>query len=107
MASDQKTVDYITEHMQKAGSIRSRKMFGEYGVYCEEKVIAFICDNQLFLKITDPVRAIVRTQTVGPPYPGAKDYFVIREEDWDDIDYLSELARVTADALPVPVPKKK
>jgi DNA transformation protein len=105
MASDQKTVDFITEQMLDAGNIRSRKMFGEYAIYCDDKVIALVCDNQLYLKITEPGRTAVRVQTLGKPYPGAKDSFVIDEEDWDDAEYLSHLARTTADALPTP--KKK
>jgi DNA transformation protein and related proteins len=102
MASDQKTVDYITDQMQAADNIRSRKMFGEYTIYCDDKVVALVCDNQLFLKITQPGRGIVKAQVLGPPYPGAKDSFIISQEDWDDPGYLSQLARVTADALPAP-----
>jgi len=105
MASDQKTVDFITEQMLGARNIRSRKMFGEYAIYCDDKVVALVCDDQLFLKITDPGRTVVKEQVLGAPYPGAKDSFVIREEDWNDADYLARLARVTADALPAP--KKK
>jgi TfoX/Sxy family transcriptional regulator of competence genes len=106
MASDQKTVDFITEQMAAAGNIRSRKMFGEYAVYCDEKVIALVCDNKLFLKVTEPGREIVKAQTFGPAYPGAKDSFIISEDDWDDNGYLAQLARTTADALPLPKKKK-
>lgn len=102
MASNQKTVDFITDQMLAAGNIRSRKMFGEYAIYCDDKVVALVCDNRLFLKVTEPGRRIMKTQILGAPYPGAKDSFVINEEDWDDSDYLSQLARVTADALPMP-----
>ena len=105
MASDQKTVDYLTEQMAGAGDIRSRKMFGEYAIYCDDKVIALVCDNQLFIKVTEPGRATVRNPVLGPPYPGAKDSFVIDQADWENADYLCQLARVTADALPQP--KKK
>jgi DNA transformation protein len=77
-------------------------MFGEYGIYCDDKVVALVCDNQLFLKITEPGRDVVKEQVLGAPYPGAKDSFVISQEDWDDATYLSQLARVTADALPMP-----
>ena len=91
--------------MLGAGNIRSRKMFGEYAIYCDDKVVALVCDNQLFLKITEPGRGVVKTQRLGAAYPGAKDSLVIGEEYWDDHDYLSQLARVTADALPAP--KKK
>jgi DNA transformation protein len=101
MASDQKIVDFITEQMLGAGDIRSRKMFGEYAIYCDDKVVALVCDNHLFLKITEPGRTIVRAQTLAAPYPGAKESFMISEQDWDDAGYLSQLARITADALPV------
>lgn len=105
MASDQKTVDFITEQMAAAGNIRSRKMFGEYVIYCDDKVVALVCDDKLFLKITEPGKAVVRAQTMVPPYPGAKDSFIISQDDWDDAGYLAQLARTTADALPAP--KKK
>ena len=33
MASHQDFVDYVAEQLRDAGAIRSRKMFGEYGLY--------------------------------------------------------------------------
>ena len=105
MASKQETVDYIVDQMAAAGNIRSRKMFGEYVIYCDDKVVALVCDDRLYLKITEPGRTLVRSQALGSPYPGAKDCFVIAAEDWDDGDYLSHIARATAEALPAP--KKK
>jgi DNA transformation protein len=102
MASDQKTVDFITDQMLGAGNNRSGKMFGEYAIYCDDKIIALVCDNQLFLKVTEPGGNMLRTQILHAPYPGAKDSFIISEDDWDDADYLAQLARTTADALPQP-----
>jgi TfoX/Sxy family transcriptional regulator of competence genes len=105
MASSQETVDYITEQMAAAGNVRSRKMFGEYAIYCDDKVVALVCDDRLFMKDTEPGRALVRNQEFSKPYPGAKDSLVVSEDDWDDAEYLSHLARATTDALPSP--KKK
>ena len=34
MASHQDFVDYVAEQLREAGAIRSRKMFGEYGLNC-------------------------------------------------------------------------
>lgn len=36
MSSDKGFVDYVVEQLRDAGSIRSKKMFGEYGLYCDE-----------------------------------------------------------------------
>ena len=52
MASHPDFVDYVAEQLREAGTIRSRKMFGEYGLYCDDVFFAVICDDQLFVKIT-------------------------------------------------------
>ena len=53
MATDRKTVDYIVDQMSKAGAVSARPMFGEYGVYCDGKMVAIIGDGRLFIKPTD------------------------------------------------------
>lgn len=42
MATQESTVKYIVAQVTNAGRIRSRKMFGEYALYCDDKVVA-IC----------------------------------------------------------------
>lgn len=106
MASDQSFVDYVVEQMEPAGAISSRKMFGEYGIYADGKFFAAICDNKLFVKPTEAGRAFIGDPVEAPPYPGAKDYFLI-EEQLEDREWLSKLVRITTDALPAPKPKKK
>lgn len=81
-------------------------MFGEYALYVDDKVVAFVCDDRLLLKITPVSKNLVRTQATGKPYPGAKDYYHIDENDWDDRDYMTELITKTADSLPTSKPKK-
>jgi TfoX/Sxy family transcriptional regulator of competence genes len=39
--------------MKDAGAISYRYMFGEYAIYCDGKVVALVCDNQLFVKPSD------------------------------------------------------
>ena len=46
MASHQDFVDYVVEQLREAGAIRSRKMFGEYGLYCDD--VFFAVDDQFF-----------------------------------------------------------
>lgn len=106
MATSQQTMDYLTENLAELPNIRARKMFGEYALYCDDKVVALMCDDQFFLKITDANTALVRTHATGKPYPGAKDYYLIDENDWDDREYLTELVARTADSLPAPKAKR-
>lgn len=98
MASELGFVEYVCDQMRDAGMIRFRKMFGEYAVYCDEKVVALICDDQLFIKRTEAGRAFLGEPLEVPPYSGAKPYFLV--DSLDDREWLSELVRLTASELP-------
>ena len=52
MASGKEFVEYAAEQLREAGGISCRRMFGEYGWYCDGKFLGVICDDQLFIKIT-------------------------------------------------------
>lgn len=106
MSSSQDFVDFIVEQIRDAGIITSRKMFGEYAIYCNKKVVALICDNQLYVKQTKAGKAFIDDVKEEPPYPGAKLSFLI-EDKLDDREWLSELIEITANELPEPKPKKK
>ncbi|MCB0277990.1 MAG: TfoX/Sxy family protein [Calditrichaeota bacterium] len=106
MASDLSFVEYVIDQIEPVGGITYKKMFGDYGVWRDGKIVALICDNQLFIKPTDAGRAFIGDVTEAPPYPGAKNSFLI-EHKLDDRDWLCTLIRISADALPEPKPKKK
>ena len=105
MASNKDFVQYIADQCAGAGEITVKKMFGDYGIYCNGKIFGLICDDCFFLKPTDAVQSLLRVVDLRPPYEGAKNYFFIT--DVDDRDYLSLLVRETCKALPEPKPKKK
>jgi TfoX/Sxy family transcriptional regulator of competence genes len=101
MASDIGFVEYVCEQIGGAGKVTHRRMFGEFAVYCDGKVVALVCDNQFFLKPTAPGRALLGKVKEAPPYPGAKSYFLI-DVQLDDAEEAAEIVRVTAAALPPP-----
>ncbi|MEY2690727.1 MAG: hypothetical protein RL375_4927 [Pseudomonadota bacterium] len=106
MASDAVFVAYVQDQLGTAGAISFRRMFGEYALYCGGKVVGLVCDNQLFVKPTSAGRALLGDAAVeGPPYPGAKPWLLIGES-LDDRATLVSLIRVTAEALPLPAPKR-
>ncbi|MFH2039115.1 MAG: TfoX/Sxy family protein [Chloroflexota bacterium] len=106
MASDRDFVKFIADQIEDAGMITYRMMFGDYGVYCDGKIVALVCDNQLFVKPTDGGRSYIGEVTEAPPYPGAKMYFLI-EDKFEDKEWISNLIRITTQELPEPKPKKK
>jgi TfoX/Sxy family transcriptional regulator of competence genes len=60
------------------------RMFGEYALYFDKKVVGFICDNKLFLKITNNSEKFNDVESLKlkrePAYPGSKDYFIAPDE---------------------------
>lgn len=105
MASSEDFVKHMVELLADAGVITYKKMFGEYGVYCDGKYFACICDNQFFIKVTDAGQKIVRNPEMAPPYSGAKPCFLISE--LDDKELLCQLTDATCKALPETKPKSK
>lgn len=97
MASHQDFVDYVVEQLREAGAIRSRKMFGEYGLYCDDVFFAVICDDQFFVKVTPQGEAAFPDLPKAPPYEGAKDSFLV--EDVENRKLMTELTRITCEAL--------
>lgn len=106
MASSQKTVDFLVDQMSDAGSVSARKMFGEYAVYCDNKVVALVCDDRLFVKPTAQGREFAGPLDEVPPYNGAKPCLLVPPDRWEDRAWLSKLARLTAASLPSPKKKK-
>jgi TfoX/Sxy family transcriptional regulator of competence genes len=107
VATAQRTVDVILKAIAGVGAVSARKMFGEYGVYCDGKIVALVCDDQLFAKITAAGRAFLGDAVdEAPAYPGAKSSFRVDPERWEDAEWMAELVRVTWGELPVAVAKK-
>jgi TfoX/Sxy family transcriptional regulator of competence genes len=103
MSTSQSTIDFLLDQLSGLPSVRAQKMFGEYALYCDEKVVALVCDNQLFVKLTPQGKVWVGQRFVeGEAYPGAKPSMVMGAEEIDDGERLCELIRITADALPAP-----
>lgn len=106
MPTDKRTVDFLHEQMAGAGDVAVRAMFGEYGAYCDGKIVALICNDQLFFKPTEPGRAHMGTVTEAPAYRGAKPSLLVTLDQCEDGEWLSRLIALTAAALPPPKPKR-
>ncbi len=106
MPNDQDFIDYVIDQVENGCEVTYRHMFGGTTLYMNGKVIALICDNQLFVKPTAGGRAYIGLPVEAPPYPGAKDSFLVQDEI-EDAEWLTELLVITEKELPAPRPKKK
>lgn len=107
MATSKSTIDFLLDQLSGAGQVSTKKMFGEYCLYLAGKPVAFICDDQMFLKPTSAGRGMILNVTEGYPYPGAKPYLLITADLWEDSEWLIQLIQATANELPQPKPRKK
>jgi len=105
MASSAETLAKLEAVLAQIPLSRYRKMFGEAGVYFNDKMVASLCDDRFFLKPTQAVDG--SAYEMAPPYPGAKEQWVLPEAIWTDSEQLGGLLDATAAVAPAPKPKKK
>ena len=102
MASTQDFVDFVCEQVQGVGEIRSRKMFGEYMVYINDRPIFLVADNTVYVKKLDCTATMLTQAERGCPYEGAKEHYILNIED----GALSRDVALAMEAV-VPIPKKR
>lgn len=104
MASHLDYVEFVVEQLAGAGTITCKRMFGEYGLYCDGKYFAAVCDDRLLIKITQAGEALVPDCPRDIPYEGGNLMFL---PDVDDKESLVELVRLTCAALPEKPPRQR
>jgi TfoX/Sxy family transcriptional regulator of competence genes len=105
MSTNQTTVDFILDQLASLGDTRARKMFGEYALYYRDKVVGLICDDILYIKMTEAGKVFAgELYQEGEAYPGAKASIMIDESQLEDRDWLTKIVRITEENLPT---KKK
>ena len=104
MASSLEFVRFVCGQLADAGKITCKRMFGEYGLWCDGRFFATIEDGMLFLKITDAGHAMLPDAEVVEPHEGARFLYVA---ELDDRAFLAELVRRTCAELPAPKPRRK
>ena len=104
MATKKEYLDYILDGLSDVSGITHRQMMGEYIIYINEKIAAYVCDNRLLIK---PVASAVRLMpdaVYEPPYEGAKDMLLC--ENTDNKDFLTELFNAIEPELAMPKKRK-
>lgn len=100
MASNQEYVEFVCEQISGAGEITYKRMFGEFGIYCNGKIIGLICDNCFFVKKTVSGSEILPSSEEASPYTGAKPHMVI--DNVEDRELMTRFIEATYRELPEP-----
>lgn len=104
MSTSPATIDHMLDSLAPL-ALSARKMFGEYALYLDGKVVALVCNDRLFVKPTAGAVAILPDVPLAPPYPGAKGHLDVTEL-LDEPDALTLALRKVAQEVPAPKPRK-
>lgn len=105
MASSKDYLNFILDQLSGLDGISHRSMMGEYIIYYQGKIAAYICDDRLLVKPVTAAEKLMPEVRREPPYAGAKDMLLV--EDVDSPEFLCRLFQAMYDQLPEPKQKKK
>ena len=102
MACSEEFIDFVYSQIKDTGTVRAKKMFGDWMIYVDEKPVVIACDNICFVKMLPAVRDLMADALTGYPYDGAKPHYIL------DIEHREKAVEVIRALLPViPYPKKR
>ncbi|MEN9338617.1 MAG: hypothetical protein RI945_342 [Candidatus Parcubacteria bacterium] len=104
MSSTKDFLDFVIDQIRDQDMVRFKKMFGSYALYYDNKVVALICNNQLFIKNIEASKNFVEKEFgkenlhLAPPFPGAKKWILL-EDEIENREFLNELIETTRESL--------
>lgn len=107
MATSKETIDFILSKLADNRVFQTRSMFGEYALYANKKVVALVCDDQLYVKITPESKSLEEVCDKDHPYTGSKPYYLVTEDQLSQLHDLPNLLIKVASKLPEPKASKR
>ena len=104
MATSAELIEYICDRVRAYGAVRSRKMFGDYMIYIDERPVLLVCDGTVFVKQLPELDGLMSGAMRGIPYDGAKEHYAV---DPDDTELLDRLIPRLLELTPVPARRTK
>ena len=104
MATSKEYIDFVCEQIEGIGDISTKKMFGEYMVYLNDRPVLLVCDNTVFVKRLPELADLMKSAPTGVPYSGSKEHYIL---DMDDTERATAVLAVLERVTPLPKPRKK
>src|SRR5688572_8875107 len=105
MATSNETAQFILSKLRHSERFTAKRMFGEYGLYADGKMVAVICDDRLYVKLAPPSAELEHQCEKGEPYPRAKPHYLIDEGQLSTLPNLPAILFALAEAMPEKIRK--
>ncbi len=115
MAKRDPFVDHVLELLEPLGTMRARAMFGGFGIFHFDRMIALVADEHLYLKTDAETRPFFETAGSAPfSYTGKRgkatvmSYYEAPSACLDDAETMLQWARLAVEAAQrAPAAKRK
>lgn len=99
MTTRPEDVDFIRDQLAPL-PVMVRRMFGDYALYLDGRVLGFVTDGVLSLKITSFHDPRLTEDLKGEAYKGSRQYWRITGDLLEDREWLQHVVEETAARVP-------
>lgn len=104
MATSREYALFVENLFRGVEGFSMKRMFGEYGIYLQGRVLGFLCDEQILLQDTPTARKLLPNAERKELFPGSKLFIIFSDEG--NYHLLQSVAQAMWEELPVPKPRK-
>jgi len=105
MKASPEYLNFIIDKLSPIGDIRSRAMFGGYGIFYEGSMFALIAEDTLYFKVDESNRNMYE-KAQSKPFPHGISYWEVPTEVLEENSMLRDWVNLSI-AIARSVPKKR
>lgn len=87
-------LEYVMDKLSKTGNVKSRAMFGGYGIFHEGLMFALISEDVLYFKVNDSNRDMYKNAR-SKPFPHGVSYWEVPDDVLEKDTKLHEWANIS------------
>ena len=104
MATSPAYAQFVENQFSGLDGFSMRRMFGEYAIYLQGRVLGFLADDQILLQDTPTSRQLLPDAERRELFPGSKLFVVFADEG--NAHLLKSVSQAMWEELPLPKPRK-
>ena len=87
-------LNFVMDKLSPIGDVRSRAMFGGYGIFCEGSMFALIAEDALYFKVNEINRDMYK-KARSKPFPHGISYWEVPIEIIEENSKLNDWANIS------------